>query len=324
MTGQIRELEGDLLAVRAAELYYEDNKTQDEIGAILRITRWKVGRLLHAARVQGIVRIEIAHPKARRLGMEHDLVAAYGLASAIVVPHESGVSATQRMASAAADYLVSMRPRTHTLGVSWGNTLHEIALALPQEWSTPVRVVQVNGGVTRSASPGLAAASATMIAHKAGGEVTLMPTPAILERVETKHALEADRSVSEVLDLANTADTYLFSAGPATEVSIHVHSGYVGSADIAKLQKLGAVGDVLGRYITADGSIADPELDNRTLGLSLETLRAATRSIAVVAGEDKHQVAKAIISSGLATVLITDERTAAFLLQTHDEKVVAP
>ena len=56
-----------MLAVRAAELYYEENKTQDEIGAILRITRWKVGRLLHAARAEGIVRIEIAHPKAEAL-----------------------------------------------------------------------------------------------------------------------------------------------------------------------------------------------------------------------------------------------------------------
>ncbi len=102
-----------------------------------------------------------------------------------------------------------------------------------------------------------------------------MPTPAILERVETKNAIEADRSVSAVLDEANTADTYLFSAGPASEVSIHVHSGYVDGAQIAKLQKLGAVGDVLGRYITSDGDIADPELDQRTLGLSLARLRQA-------------------------------------------------
>ncbi|CAB4566909.1 MAG: sugar-binding transcriptional regulator [Actinobacteria bacterium] len=321
MVGHINELDNELLAVRAAELYYEENKTQDEIGAILRVTRWKVGRLLHAARAEGIVRIEIAHPKARRLGMEHGLVETYGLASAVVVPRESDSTITARVAGAAADYLVSMRPRTHTLGVSWGNTLHQLAVALPPEWSAPVRVVQVNGGVTKSASPARAAATATMIADKSGGQVTLMPTPAILERVETKNAIEADRSVSAVLDEANTADTYLFSAGPASEVSIHVYSGYVDSAQIRKLQNLGAVGDVLGRYITSDGEIADPELDQRTLGLSLERLRQAQRSIAVVAGHDKHPVAKAIVTSGLATVLITDEDTATFLLDLPEGKV---
>jgi deoxyribonucleoside regulator len=95
----------------------------------------------------------------------------------------------------------------------------------------------------------------------------------------------------------------------------------VDSAQIHKLQSLGAVGDVLGRYITSEGDIADPELDQRTLGLSLARLRQAERSIAVVAGHDKHPVAKAIVTSGLATVLITDEDTAAFLLDLPEGKV---
>ncbi|MDA9918249.1 sugar-binding transcriptional regulator, partial [Pontimonas sp.] len=67
----------ELLAVRAAELYYQENKTQDEIGALLHITRWKVSRLIAQAREEGIIRIEIVHPRARRLGLEHDVCAAY-------------------------------------------------------------------------------------------------------------------------------------------------------------------------------------------------------------------------------------------------------
>lgn len=316
MTPSTRERDSELLAVRAAELYYEENKTQDEIGAILRITRWKVGRLLQAAKDQGIIKIEIVHPKARRLSMEHDLVARYGLDAAIVVPTEDDdMSLTERVAMAGADYLVSMRPRTHVLGVSWGKTLSEVAKALPVGWSTPVHVVQVNGGVSHSASPGQAAATATQIAQKSEGEVTLLPTPAILERVETKKAIEADRAVSAVLERAKNADTYLFSAGPATEISIHVQSGYIDRSDIKSLQKQGAVGDILGRYITPEGTIADPALDERTLGLSLEELRAGKRRIAVVAGVDKHPVARAIVTNGLATTIITDEDTARFLLE---------
>ena len=57
----------ELLSVRVAELYYDENKTQDEVGALLKISRWKVGRLLTQARERGIVRIEIVHPRARRL-----------------------------------------------------------------------------------------------------------------------------------------------------------------------------------------------------------------------------------------------------------------
>jgi deoxyribonucleoside regulator len=316
------EHDNELLAVRAAELYYEENKTQDEIGSILRITRWKVGRLLAAARDQGIIRIEIVHPKARRLGMEHELVDAYSLESAIVIPREDDENAlNERVAASAADFLVSMRPRTHRLGVGWGKTLHLVANALPVGWSNPVQVVQLNGGVSRSVSPDLAATTASAFARKSGGHVTLLPIPSILEQVETKRAIEADRSVRQVLAQAENADTFLFSAGPTSERSIHLHSGYIDLADIARLQAKGAVGDVLGRYITAEGGIADPELDERTLGLSLDKLRSAQRSIAVVAGHEKHRVAHAIVSNGLATTIITDEDTAQYLLESHSTKV---
>ncbi|HAA79110.1 MAG TPA: transcriptional regulator [Microbacteriaceae bacterium] len=311
----------ELLAVRAAELYYEDNKTHEEIGSILRITRWKVGRLLIQAREQGIIRIEIVHPRARRLGMEHQLNDLYGFESSIVVPRDGDYeSVGERVAIAAADYLVSMRPRTHRLGVSWGKTLHLVAQALPEGWANPVSVVQINGAVSQSAAPGLAAATATTMAQKSRGSVTLLPTPAILEREETKNALESDRSISAVLDQACEADTYLFSAGPASPVSIHVESGYLDAGEITELQKKGAVGDVLGRYITAEGTIADKALDSRTLGLSLEHLRNATRSIAVISGPGKHPVALAIATHALATVMITDEDTAEYLVAHHQER----
>ena len=317
-------LDNELLAVRAAELYYQENKTQDEIGAILHITRWKVGRLITQAREQGIIRIEISHPRARRLGMEQDVKAAFSLEAAIVVPGGGDAAdVASRVASGAADYLVAMRPYSHVLGVSWGKTLHQVAQSLPAGWSPPLRVVQVNGGVSHSAAPGLASETATMIATKAHGEVTLLPTPAILERRETKEAIESDRSIRGVLEQAATADTHLFSAGPASEVSIHVQSGYLKSSDIQHLQRSGAVGDVLGRYITPEGTIADRGLDERTLGISLETLREAPRRIAVVAGREKHPVALAIARSGLATVMIMDEGTATFLLGKHTQEVTA-
>ena len=54
-------MEEELIMVRVAELYYDEDKTQDEIGALLKLSRWKVGRLLTQARERGIVRIEIVH-----------------------------------------------------------------------------------------------------------------------------------------------------------------------------------------------------------------------------------------------------------------------
>lgn len=309
-------MDDDLLSVRVAELYYDDNKTQDEIGALLNISRFKAGRLLVQAREKGIVRIEIVHPRARRLALERALRERYSLADAVIVPapdHELGI--TSRVAHAAADYLTQLRPAPRTLGVSWGRTLDALAEHVPVGWATGVTVVQINGGVSLNRQAGTAASLAATIAQRGGGSAVLLPSPAILEQLETKRAIEADRAVGEVLALAATASAYLYSAGVADASSVLVESGYLSQDDEAALVAKGAVGDVVGRYINAEGTIVDQELNERTVGLGLDELRSAATAIFVVAGEAKHEVARAVVASGLCTVLVSDENTAKALLE---------
>lgn len=307
----------ELLSIRAAELYYEENLTQEEIGRSLRITRWKVGRLLTQAKDEGFVRIEILHSRARRPQLERRLRDERGLTDAVVVSRvgvRSEDEVQQRVAQAAADYLTGLQPRPRVLGVSWGRTLADIAHHLRDGWSAGTDVVQINGGVSVSSRPGTAAATAVGIAQKGGGSAALLPSPAILEQRATKEAIEADRVVAHVLELARSADVYLFSAGAADHRSVHVDSGYLTTGDIDRLVAAGAVGDVLGRYIAADGHVVDAALDARTVGLSLDELRAATVAVAAIAGEAKRDIAAAVVGAGLCTVLVTDESTARHLL----------
>lgn len=306
----------ELLAIRAAELYYEDAKTQEEIGAILHLTRWKVGRLLARARELGFIRIEIVHPRARRLSAERMLRDKFGLKDAVVVQseHRSAPEVQSRVAQAAADYMTGLRPVPRTLGVSWGRTLQAVADCLRPGWATRVDVVQINGGVSLNRTAGTAAATAVEIAHKGSGETTLLASPAILERLETKRAIESDRTVASVLEKARAADAFLFSAGVADASSVHVDSGYITAADVIELVAGGAVGDVLGRYIDSAGEIVDEQLDERTVGLNLGEIRRASTAIAVIAGRSKHAITRAVVTSGLCTVLVTDEETSAMLL----------
>ncbi|TFD63499.1 sugar-binding transcriptional regulator [Cryobacterium ruanii] len=311
----------ELLSIRAAELYYEENQTQDEIGVILRLTRWKVGRLLASAKANGFIRIEIVHPRARRLPIERRLRESTGLTDAIVVS-SAGVSTDaelqSRTAQAAADYLTSLRPIPRTLGISWGRTLHDVSLHLKQGWAPGVNVVQINGGVSLNQRTGTAASTAVTIAHKADGSATLLPSPAIFERLETKQAMETDRTVAGVLALARNAQAFLFSAGQADANSALVDSGYLTVEQINELVARGAVGDVVGRYIDQHGCIVDPELNERTVGIQIDQLRRAPLTIAVISGRTKHTIARAVVRNGLCTVLVTDEDTANALLQEKD------
>ncbi|PZG14438.1 sugar-binding transcriptional regulator [Nonomuraea aridisoli] len=303
---------------QVAVRYYEGGETQEQIAHALHLTRWKVGRMLAEAREVGIVRIEVLHPRSRVHGLERSLKERFGLRDAIVVANGGDGDDEQvrdRVAAAGADHLMELRPVPRLIGVSWGRTLDRLAGGLTPGWATGVNVVQINGALSRSRQPTSAHSMASLIAHRGGGTATLLPAPAILEQESTRKALESDRSVSDVLALATRADLFLFSPGGMGSDSVLVDSGQIDAADLARLRRVGAVGDVLGRFIDARGRIADPGLDRRTLGLSLDVLRSATTSVALVSGEAKRAVCRAVVTSGLCDVLIVDDQNATHLLE---------
>ncbi|MBF8191762.1 sugar-binding transcriptional regulator [Nonomuraea sp. K274] len=303
---------------QVAVRYYESGETQEQIAHAMHLTRWKVGRMLAEAREAGIVRIEVLHPRSRVNALERSLRERFGLRDAIVVANGGSGDAEQvrdRVAAAGADHLTEMRPVPKLIGVSWGRTLDRLAGGLAPGWATGVNVVQINGALSRSRQPTSAHSMASLIAHHGGGTATLLTAPAIVEQQSTRAVLESDRAVSDVLALAARADLFLFSPGGMGSDSVLVDTGQIDADDLARLARAGAVGDVLGRFIDAHGRIVDPGLDGRTLGLSLDVLRSATTSVALVSGEAKRAVCRAVVTSGLCDVLITDDQNATHLLE---------
>lgn len=303
------------LLLHVAQCYYEHGRTQEDIGRELHLTRWKVGRLLDEAREVGIVQIRIVHPQARRAHLEVALRSEFGLRECIVVPGPDTPGTDGHIAAAAVGYLKANASWITTLAVSWGNTLQHIAAVLPAGWTSGIEVIQANGGVSRSVRPTTAANIATGIAHSGNGRATLLPVPAIVERIETRDALYAEGFVVDVLSGARSADALLFSLGALAPNSVLVESGAVTPAELRELEARGAIGDVLAHYITATGEIAHPGIDSRTVGLGLDDVRNANCAIAVAAGPDKVPVVRAALHSGLCSVLITDEPTATTVLE---------
>lgn len=298
--------------------YYENGETQEQIAHALHLTRWKVGRMLAEAREAGIVRIEVLHPRSRVRTLERSLRERFGLRDAIVVTSGGSVDDEQvrdRVAAAGADRLAEIRPVPRLIGVSWGRTLDRLAGGLAPGWATGVNVVQINGALSRSRQPSSAHSMASQIAHHGGGTATLLAAPAILQQQSTRAVLESDRAIADVLALAARADLFLFSPGGMGSDSVLVDTGQIDEDDLDRLARAGAVGDVLGRFIDARGRIVDPDLDGRTLGLSLDVLRSATTSVALVSGVAKRAVCRAVVTSGLCDVLITDDQNATHLLE---------
>lgn len=302
--------------LQAAKLYYELELTQAAIARRMNVTRWTVGRLLKEAREVGIVRIEITPTTSRRTDLEADLQRVYGLLDAIVAPRSDG--ADDRMlrdvlARAAASYLADLQPEL--LAVSWGRTMAAVARHVETGWNPGVQVVMMNGSTSRTSTPVHASRVAEDLAHAGRGTATLLPVPAVLGERNTRQALERDPVVSEVLALARKAEVACFSVGSVSKDSVLVESGYITESDVERLAAEGAVGDLIGRFIDGDGEVVDPDLDERTLALTLEELAAKPRRIVIAGGSGKPAVIRASLIGGHANTLITDHLTAEALLE---------
>ncbi len=260
------------LMLRAAQLYYHGELTQDAIGKRLGVSRFKVGRLLERALREEAVRIEIVHPASRLVALEDALRERFGLGEAIVVDVPAGGDqaedeqlARERVAAAAADHLAFVRPQG-VIGVSWGRTMLELAARLQPGWTQASQIVQLNGAISRSAQPTRYQDVVERFGSTTGAGIQLMPAPAIVGSAELRRALEADPAVSQPLKAARRAPTAIFGMGVMGPESVHVASGYLDAKALRRLERAGAVGDVLGRFITIEGRIALRGLDARTVG----------------------------------------------------------
>ena len=308
------------LMLRAAQLYYRLNLTQDQVGERLGVSRFKVGRLLDRALRESAVRIEIVHPTARLVDLEDALTQRFGLRSAVVVDvpatgskADDELLARDRVAGAAAAHLAAIRPEG-AIGVSWGRTMLELAAHLRPGWTVATEIVQLNGATSRSTYPTRAHEIVERFGATTGAALRLMAAPAIVGTAELRDALEDDPSVGDTLAAARAAETAIFSMGVMGPDSVHVASGYLGDADLAALGDAGAVGDVLGRFLSLDGRVALSSLDRRTIGLPVEELRAKELTVGAVAGAGRGPIALGALRAGCVNVLVADEATAAWVL----------
>lgn len=314
------------LLVRIAQMYYRLHLSQEQIGRQLGLSRFQVGRLLDRAVAESIVRIEVVHPAARLVELEDALVERFGLVAAVVADVPGAGAGADDLArdvvgEAAAGLLARQaaegqlrQARGGAIGVSWGRTMLALSRHLEPGWMAAEEIVQLNGAASRSTQPTRANEILERFATTTGASFRLLPAPAIVGSPELRRAMAADPAIRETIDAARAAPAAVFGLGIPAPDSPHLASGFVTDAEQASLRARGAVGDVIGRFLRADGSAAWPELDDRSVGLSLAELAAKPFRMGVVAGAGRGPIALAAIRAGLVNVLAADDATAEWVL----------
>jgi deoxyribonucleoside regulator len=283
----MRELsERDILKI--CYLYYQEEKTQEEISELFGVSRFKISRTLKEAKRKGYVTITINDPKDDLTAIEIKLANKFDIEQAIVVKINefSEKTALDQVAEAAARYLGKIVDNYQIMGVTWGYTVYHVVNKLKPIEVNHLTLVQIGGGL--GTIEGTDNNMLTMmLGQKLGAKAHVIPAPIIVRNRSLRDTLFKEKKIQQTLEIAKKADLVLFGVGLIGQEGMLWQSGFLKDTDTVKLKKAGAVGAICGRFFDADGQKCWGELDDRTIGLNLAELRNIRHKICVAIGKEK-------------------------------------
>jgi DNA-binding transcriptional regulator LsrR (DeoR family) len=297
------------LQARVAWHYYVGNLTQQEIAQRIGSNRVRVNRLLAASRESGMVQITINSRIAPCVALEEALTKRFGLEAAVVVP--TGADTEANMAAlgiGAANYLARQIEAGQTIGLGWGRTIRAVLRALPQRAYGPVSAVSLQGGLSHCPSINTFDIVSDF-ANLCQADGFLFAAPIYVSSQKVRDMLLQEDAVRETYERARQSDLALLTCGDLTE-SLVVTYGINDPEQVRALEKAGAVGDMLGHFMDADGEAIDHPLNRRTVAITLGDLRKIRRVVLVSGGAKKFVVTRAALRGRYPSVLVTDEETA--------------
>ncbi len=310
------------LLIKIAKLYYESGLTQDEISKKLRLSRPRVSRLMQEALDKGIVKISIMQEPGGYTEIERQLEMKFNLLEVIVTDisePETTESTARDLGIAAADYFSRIVMDGDIIGFTWGATLASMVENLQSEKKPNCVILQMVGGLGEPKSETHATGLVSRAGIALGANIWLLPSPGVVDSVESARLLKSDRTISQSLVTASTAQIVFAGIGnPNRDSLLMRNESIITWSEMEALISQGAVGDIGLRYYDINGSLVESNLNERVIGISLDELRKINRVVGIAGGLQKYHAILGAIRGRLINSLVTDVKTAQKLLEQKD------
>ena len=305
--------------LRAAEMYYLEQKTMDTIAEALGVSRATVSRMISEARTSGLVEITVHRDRRAAATLERLIAERYHVDVTVVAPPENA-NDTDRLRHAAAQAGTVLRASLApdlSIAVAWGATVATMARSLSPGVVPGLQIIQMSGaGNTFSSGAEYAAGTLGRFGAAFGARVHHFPVPAFFDKASAREALWNERSVQRILRLQEHANLAVFSVS-ALDARIPGHlyrAGYLQRDDLRELLDRGVVGELGTVFLRADGSSDSIQLNARSSGLPIQTLKRIRRRLCVAVGAAKAPIIQAALCAGAITDLVVDDEAAELLV----------
>jgi DNA-binding transcriptional regulator LsrR (DeoR family) len=303
------ELNEDL-KTKVAWLYFMEGMTQDQISKTLGVSRSRVLRLISASRQSGIVQIRVTTKLSRCVELERALESSYKLERAIVIPKpQNSLMTSELIGAVLGAYVGENLSDQMTIGLGWGKTLSASLPAIEPQEQSGISVLSLLGGLTRVSGVN-PSEFAWRLADRLAAECYLMAAPVFAPDPRTRDALLSHPGIEEIIRKAARLDLAILSVGDLSPDSTISTYGLLEREELASLEKAGAVGDILCRFIDADGNILDHPVNERVVSVDPRDLKGTRKIVLASGGWQKYAPIRGAMRLLNPHVLMTDELVA--------------
>ncbi len=312
-------------AARAAWLSYIGGRTQDEIAAVLGLSRQAVQRLIALAVSEKLIKFRLDHPIAACIELADALSARFGLIACEVVPQDGrdpdSLNSVAVAAAATLERWLGQRA-PQILGIGTGRTLRAVAAELAPMAAPQHKVLSLCGTSAVDGRAGLLE-PVIRVAERTGAQCYPMPAPVIAASVEECRLLRSQLPWRTLASLLAQARCVMVGFGQiGWRCPLHA-DGYITDRELTEIIEAGGVGEIAGWAFDAAGRPIVTSVNERINGLSIGGLspdrEAAVAppgraTIGVGGGPRKRAAITAALRGRLVNCLITDEMSARDLL----------
>lgn len=309
----------DEQSIEAVKLYYQQELSQAEVAARMGLSRPTVAKLLARGRERGFVTIEIHDPREDASEIALRLEKRFGLVS-VRVAHGRDMTeseAIEQVGRVGADVVTQLVRDGMSVGISWGRTMSALAAHLPRAPRQGVRVVQLKGGTSFSERATHEFEIMRAFCEAFDAQPRYLPLPVIFQDTAMLSIVRRDRAIERVLQEGRGVDVAVFTVGALGREALSLNLGQLDDAEVDALMR-DAVGDACSRFFTREGGVALASVDRRTVGITLEELRARPVRVLVAGGRIKAEALDTALHMGLATHLVVDQDLALALLERQE------
>lgn len=304
--------------VKAATLYYLEERSQAEVAEAIGVSRSNVSRILAEARRSGIVDIRINDPFGRSEELEQRLVQRFGLREARVAPSGTPETQLERVGALGARWLVDALPSEGSVALSWGAAVQSVVEAVPAiPHHGELEVLPLVGGLSIVDSARDGNVLVRSLASRLGARHRRLYAPAVVESAASRDALMRETAIRSVLDAAKRADVAVVGLGAVGRgaSSAIIESMRLTEAEHDAFLASGVTGDCCTRFFDAEGAPVEAVVDERVIAVELEDLRRIPLVAGVAAGVGKLDGTHGALRGGFLDVLVVDAELASALLE---------